>query len=192
MSESKEIDFVSALLAGDESAFKELVLQYQDDIYSLCLNYLKNEQEAEDIAQDVFIEVFHSIHSFNQQASISTWIYRIAVNKSLERLRYNKRLKRFAWITSLFGNEERFEGQIRDWVQPNVEDENKERAKVLYGAIDNLPEKQRTAFILHKLEGKSYKEIMDILSVSLASVESLMHRAKKNLQKDLKTYYQNL
>ncbi|MEM8907338.1 MAG: sigma-70 family RNA polymerase sigma factor, partial [Bacteroidota bacterium] len=102
-----------------------------------------------------------------------------------------KRKKRLAFFQSLIGlneQEDRIAGGADQ--HPGVQLEDKERAKVLFAAIDRLPEKQRVAFTLHKLEGLSYKEITEIMEVSLASVESLLFRAKQNLKKRLRTYYE--
>ena len=183
-------EFLSRLIAGDQEAFKDLVLSYQNKVFNVCIGFLKNAEDAEDMAQEVFIEVLHSISKFKEQANLSTWIYRIAVNKSLEKLRYSKRQKRFAWITSLFGKEERIGESHGDFCHPGVQLENIERSKILFLAIDKLPDNQKTAYLMNKVEGLSYSEICDIMNLSLSSIESLLHRAKKNLQVSLKQYYE--
>ncbi len=182
---------IDQLKAGDESVFKDLVLKFQNKVFNICIGMVKNEEEAEDLAQEVFVEIFRNISQFNADAKLSTWIYRIAMNKSLEHIRYNKRQKRFAWLTSLFGADEDLAHNYSDFYHPGVALENKERSKELYNAIDKLAENQRTAFIMHKLEGLSYQEIADIMQLSLSSVESLMHRAKKRLQDLLYDFYKN-
>lgn len=184
-----DIILIQNLKAGDSSAFKFMVNQHEEKVFSLCLSYIKNEEEAEDLAQEVFIEVYQSIESFKMESSISSWVYRIAVNKSLERIRYYKRSKRFGWLTSLFGKEEIYSAYSNDWVHPGVKLENKERSKILYYAIDKLPEKQHAAFIMHKVEGLAYKEIAEIMQLSLSAVESLIHRATTNLRTQLGIYY---
>jgi RNA polymerase sigma factor (sigma-70 family) len=183
-------DFIRQLKAGDESAFKDLVLNYQNKVFNVCLGLLKNEEEAEDISQEVFIEVYQKISQFNAESKLSTWIYRIAINKSLEQIRFHKRQKRFAWLTSLFGMEDKFAERQSEFYHPGVALENKERSRVLFKAIDQLVENQRTAFIMHKLEGLSYAEIAEIMQLSIPSVESLLHRAKKKLQQLLHNFYQ--
>jgi RNA polymerase sigma factor (sigma-70 family) len=183
-------EFVARLIAGDQEAFKDLVLSYQNKVFNVCIGFLKNAEDAEDMAQEVFIEVFYSISKFKEQANLGTWIYRIAVNKSLEKLRHSKRQKRFAWITSLFGNEERIGESHGNFCHPGVQLENAERSKILFLAIDKLPDNQKTAFLMNKVEGLSYSEICDIMNLSLSAIESLLHRAKKNLQGSLKQYYE--
>ncbi|MEQ8924792.1 MAG: RNA polymerase sigma factor [Fulvivirga sp.] len=188
-SKQDKIELIELLKAGNMPAFKHLVEENQKKVFRLCLGYVKNEEEAEDLAQEVFIEVHESISSFHGQSSLGTWIYRIAVNKSLERIRYYKRSKRFAWLTSLFGAEEKYSSYAYDWVHPGVKLENAERSKILYKAIDSLPDKQHATFILHKVEGMSYKQIAEVLELSLSAVESLIFRANSNLRNELEQYY---
>ncbi|MEQ8244523.1 RNA polymerase sigma factor [Fulvivirga sp.] len=182
---------INQLKAGDEATFKDLVLKFQNKVFNVCVGMLKNSEEAEDLAQEVFVEVFRNIDQFNADAKLSTWIYRIAVNKSLEHIRYNKRQKRFAWLTSLFGADEDLACNYSDFYHPGVALENKETAKILHDAVDKLAENQRAAFVMHKMEGLSYQEVADIMQLSLSSVESLMHRAKKRLRELLHDFYKN-
>ncbi|WP_255763399.1 RNA polymerase sigma factor [Fulvivirga maritima] len=96
------------------------------------------------------------------------------------------------WLTSIFGNEEQIGSKHADFVHPGVALENKERSQILMAHIDNLSENQKVAFNLHKLEGLSYQEISQVMQLSVSSVESLLFRAKKNLQKSLGNYYKNI
>jgi RNA polymerase sigma-70 factor (ECF subfamily) len=176
----------------DEAAFKELVNAHKNQVYNTCLGFLRNPQDAEDVAQEVFIQVFDSIVDFREESSLSTWIYRIAVTKSLELIRYKKRQKRsgfFQALSSVFSDpDEHTHGS--DYMHPGVQLENKERAAVLFGEIEKLTEKQRVAFTLQKVEGLSYQEVADVMEMSLPAVESLIYRAKESLKKQLYSYYQ--
>jgi RNA polymerase sigma-70 factor (ECF subfamily) len=186
----EETLLVSNLVSKNEDAFKELVEEFQDRVYNTVLGFLKNSEDAEDISQEVFIEVFNSIDNFQGKSGLSTWIYRIAVNKSLELIRKRKRKKRFAFLKSLFLTDENYV-EIPDWVHPGVQLERKEQASVLFKQLDKLPENQKVAFTLHKIEGLSYREIEEVMSLSRPAVESLMFRARKNLTKLLHDYYKN-
>ncbi len=180
---------VEELKKGDEGAFRQLVDDYQDKVFNTCISFVKNVDDADDLTQEVFIEVFNSIHKFRADSKLSTWIYRITVNKSLEHLRKMKRKKRsgiFYWI-SHEDRESKFE--VPDFDHPGVLAENREKARILFEAIEKLPEKQRIAFTLHKVEDLSYEQIADVMQKSLSSIESLMHRAKNNLKKELYDYY---
>lgn len=184
-----EASLIQNLKAGGEQAFRIFVETYQGRVYNTCLGFLRNEEDAEDIAQEVFMEVFNSISKFQENASLATWLYRIATNKCLELIRSRKRKKRFAFLEVLTGGHEAVTASPKD--HPGVQLENRERAMILFGAIDKLPDNQRIAFTLHKVEGLSYAEISKVMEVSLSSVESLIFRARKKLRKELFNYYQN-
>lgn len=186
--EKSDEAFIEELKQGKQAAFKALVENYQQQIYNTCLGFVKNPEEADDLTQEVYIEIFRSILKFRMDAKLSTWIYRIAVTKSLECLRAKKRKKRFAMLRSLLYQDDSAL-EIPDFEHPGVIAENKERSKIIFQAMDMLPENQRTAYTLHKVEGLSYEEISNIMKKSVSSVESIMHRAKNNLQKYLYDYY---
>lgn len=186
-----ESEIILKLQEGSETAFKELVGKYQKMVVNTCFGILHNLHDAEDVAQDVFIEVFRSVQNFRSDAKISTWLYRIAVNRSLNFIRDNKKRK---WFQSFEDAVKTKNAQPENFISGKNEDadfnlENNQRANMLYSAIDALPENQRVAFTLNKYEDLSYKEISDVMDLSVSSVESLIHRAKKNLQKKLYACY---
>ncbi len=187
----KELELITELKAGNQIAFKVLIKEQQGRVYNTALGILQNQQDAEDISQEVFLSVFQNINRFKGASKLSTWIYSITVAKSLEFIRSKKRKKRFALIQNLFGadNLEPIK-DIPNFYHPGIQLENKERAAILFAAIDKLPENQKTAFILHKTEDLSYAEIAVVMDVTISSVESLMFRAKQNLQKLLEDYYE--
>jgi len=186
----EESRLIEKIIAGEKPAFSELVNAYKNKVYNTALGYLQNPEDAEDIAQEVFIEIFRSIETFKGESSLSTWIYRISVTKSLELIRKRKRKKRFAIVKDIFsGSNENFEPV--DFIHPGIIMENKERSALLFKKINRLPDKQKTAFILNKVEGLSYKEISKIMNLSQSAVESIIFRAKENLKKYLKLYYIN-
>ena len=175
----------------EEDAFRYLVDQYQDKVYNTCISFVKNPDDADDLSQEVFIEVYNSIHKFKEESKLSTWIYRISVNKSLQYLRKMKRKKRFGFLIGI-GDEGKLNDPAKlDFNHPGIMAENKEKAAILFQAIEKLPENQRIAFTLHKLEDLSYDQISEIMQKSLSSIESLMHRAKVNLKKELYHYYKS-
>jgi RNA polymerase sigma factor (sigma-70 family) len=184
-----EKDLLEELKAGKESAFKELVELYKDRVFNTVMSITQNQAEAEDLSQEVFIEVYQSVHKFRGDSKVSTWIYRIATNKSLEFIRQSKALKRFAYVKSLYGQNDELIHQPSDFEHPGVVLENKERAKKLFEAIGKLPDNQRVAYSLHNLEGLSYQQICEVMDLSKSSVESLLFRAKQNLKKYLEKFY---
>jgi len=184
-----ENDLITLLKDGSESAFRDLVDQNQDRVYNTCLGFVRNEDEADDIAQEVFIEIYRSIRTFRGESKLSTWIYRIAVTKSLEHIRAKKRKKRYAVFRSLVYSDDDTVMDIPDHIHPGILAENRERAKILFQAIEQLPENQKVAFTLNKIEGMSYEEIAGVMKKTVSSVESLLHRARLKLQENLYMYY---
>lgn len=182
-------EFIERLRNGDEQAFRKLVEHYQEKVFNTVVSFVLSTEDAEDVSQEVFVEVYHSIWKFRGEASLGTWIYRIAVTKSLEHLRWKKRQKRNAFIRSFIQGPDQQPLEIPDEMHPGIQLEDRERAKVLFQAIELLPEKQRIAYTMHKMEDLSYQQIAEVMKTSLSSVESLMHRAKMNLQKRLYSYY---
>ena len=186
-----EAYIIARLKNGDEAAFKELVNSFKDHVFNAALGILQQQTDAEDVAQEVFIQAYQSIGGFKGNARLSTWLYKITVNKSLELLRNRKRKKRFAFIQSLFDNTgAEVNTKHPSFDHPGVQLENKERAAILFSAIDKLPDKQKVAFLLNKTEQLSYEEISAVMGLSVSAVESLLFRAKQNLQKLLADYYE--
>jgi RNA polymerase sigma-70 factor (ECF subfamily) len=185
-----ELELIQQLRAGDELAFKSLVENYQDLVYNTALGVVQNSEDAEDVAQEVFIQVFRSIDQFKGDARLSTWIYRITTTKALDHIRSRKRKKRFAFITSLFGPNDELIHEPVDFHHPGVTLDRKEQAALLFRMIDQLPDNQKLAFTLHKTEELSYQEIADVMELSVSAVESLLFRARQNLRKLLEKYYQ--
>ena len=180
-----EVELIQGLRNGDEAAFNFLVKNYQDRVYNTAIGIVQNAEDAEDVAQEVFIQVYRSIHNFKGESKLSTWLYRIATTRSLDLLRSRKSKKRFGFIQRLFGEGNEPLHEIPDFNHPGIAMDRKENAAKLFKAIAQLPENQKTAFTLYKLEDLSYQEVSDVMQTSVAAVESLMHRAKQNLKKML-------
>jgi RNA polymerase sigma-70 factor (ECF subfamily) len=184
---------IENLKRGDPKALESLFSIYKDKVFNTALSYLQNTQDAEELTQDVFIEVFNSAGKFKGDSAISTWIYRITVNKSLDKIKYQKRRKRFAVITSIFSPDSaELAIDTPDFIHPGIEIELKERSQLLFKALNDLPENQKTAFILSKIELLSQKEISEIMKTTVSSVESLIFRAKQNLKNILDKKYDEL
>ncbi|MFN7118159.1 MAG: RNA polymerase sigma factor [Saprospiraceae bacterium] len=188
-----EKQFIQALQQGSQQAFSRLVEQFQQQVLNTCLGFVPRLQDAEDLTQEVFLEVFRSIGNFRAEAKLSTWIYRVTVRKCLEYIRYQNRQKRWAFMKNLVGLDTPEAQSLASGMDhPGIALENQERSAILFLKMEELVDNQRTAFVLHKVEGLSHQEISEILQVSIASVESLIFRAKQQLQKKLERYYQDL
>ncbi|MFN5148899.1 MAG: RNA polymerase sigma factor [Flavobacteriia bacterium] len=186
-----EIPEIKNLVKGDERAFRQLIDLFSDKVFNLSLGILQDQQDAQDVTQEIFTTIFLSIGQFKGDSKLSTWIYRIAVNKCREHIRKRSRKKRFGFQTTLENTEIGSAVSLKaNFFHPGIELEEKERAAILFAAIDKLPENQKVAFSMHKLEGIPYEEIASIMEVSLSSVESLIFRARQNLRKLLEDYYE--
>ena len=186
-----EENLVNNIKNKDLNSFKVLVDEYQKKVLNTCNRFVNNREDAEDLTQEVFIEVYRSISGFRGDSKLSTWIYRIAVTKSLDFLRKRKRKKRFGIMKSI-SSEERLREELKatDISNPGTQAENQDRIKILNEALEKLPENQRVAFTLSKYDELSYQEIAEILETTISAVESLIHRAKNNLKKRLHNYYE--
>ena len=174
---------IAAILKGDQKAFKLLVDTYQLMVVNTCYAFVHDRDEAEDIAQDVFVQVFESLGRFRFESKLSTWLYRIAVNRSIN---HCKSPRGRAIKIDIDSWKQQEVAQSVEMPQQQILEEQ-EQIELLHKAIDKLPENQRTALILNKYEELSYKEIADVMGVSLSSVESLIFRAKNNLEKIFNT-----
>ena len=184
-----DIELIKCVKQGDREAFKALVDIYKDMVYKICYGFVKNKEDTEDITQDVFFTIFKNIKNFKYESKISTWIYRIAVNRSLNHLRKRK-------LSGMFTKSDFI--QVDSDVPAEIsapEDSSAEHAavtrekkRIVFRALNGLPSNQRVAFTLCNVEGFTYKEIADIMGCSVSAVESRIHRAKINLQKKLVAY----
>lgn len=181
---------IEQLRQRQESAFRWLVEEYRDRVFYSSFNILQNTADAEDAAQETFIQVFDSINSFREEASLSTWIYKIAIRKALEKRRKIKNRERLhQWMPWWMPDEKKSKEAME--LNPGISAENKEKATALFQAINSLPENQRVAFTLIRVQGMKYEEVCEIMEMKLKAVESLVSRAKENLKKKLDSYYEN-
>jgi RNA polymerase sigma-70 factor (ECF subfamily) len=186
-----EKELIQRIQSGDEEAFKWLVDSYQLMVRNTCYGVVQDFEEAEDVAQQVFIKVYESIDKFRGDAKLSTWLYRIALNKSLNRKKQN----RFRGLLSKLSDS--FDGGSPDnqarscslSEHPDKQMESNESMTQIQEAINQLPGKQKQAFVLHKYEELSHKEIAEIMKTSVSSVESLIFRARKQLRTALLSLY---
>jgi RNA polymerase sigma-70 factor, ECF subfamily len=171
----------------NEQQFQSLYNQYKNLVYNLCLHYVLNAEDAQDITQEVFVKVYQRYHQYNiETASLKTWICRIAINHCLDFLKAKKARKRFGFIASLFYKDtnEPIDDAI-DVNHPGIESEDKEAMQKLLQIIYTLPANQKTAIILSKIEDRGQKEVAEIMNTSIKAVESLLQRAKQTIHKKL-------
>jgi RNA polymerase sigma factor (sigma-70 family) len=179
-----EQELIIQLRLKNEDAFRWLVDSYKVPVYNTILNLLQDTADAEDAAQEVFIKIYEAIGTFRQDAKLSTWMHRIAVTTALDKLRRKKTRQSLHKLMPWWMPAEKKSVEAV-FNHPGVLLDNKEKAAMLFKAIENLPEKQKLAFTLIKIQGISYDEAAAIMQQSIKAIESLVSRAKQGLQQKL-------
>jgi len=182
-----EQELVRRAASGDRSAFKAIVDLHGTRIINLAYRITGNRMDAEDVAQEVLVEVYKNLRNFRGDSSLATWIMRIAHNRSLNYLR-DKRPSKTVSIDYAKGEDDRPLIELLPGKSSDVPDralEIERNRAVLYDAIAELPEKMAKPFALHKLDGMPYDEVAKALGISVSAVESRIHRAKLRLQKEI-------
>ena len=185
MYETDDLVIINRFKGGDTSAFEEIVLKHQDKIYNLCRHMLGNAHDAEDAAQEVFLKAYQNLNKFKPDASLHTWLYRIAVNTCID---YRRR----PFLDSLFKTSK--EGDVFIIDQPSESPspeklyESKEISNAIQLALGRLSKKLRTVIVLKEVEGLSYEEITEVLDVSIGTVKSRISRAREELKELLMNF----
>jgi RNA polymerase sigma-70 factor (ECF subfamily) len=177
-------EIIRLILQGDRDKFRVLVDRYQTMVFHTCLGYLHNKDDADDLTQEVFIQVFQSLKGFKGDAAFSTWIYRITINASLNKVRKSTRNPVLHRLDALFGTvkEKEFSFPISHSENPESILIRQEHSEWLQKALDKLPDNQKTAIVLSKYDNLSQKEIAEIMNTTEGAVEALIQRAKMNLR----------
>lgn len=185
-----ETEFLDCAKRDKDKAFSYLTTTYAQKVYGSCIQLVRHTEDAEDLVQEVFVAIYLSLDSFGGNSKLSTWIYAITQNKAKEFLRNKTRLKRKGTLTILDDHSDGINSHTINFNHPGVQLEDQEKAAILFGAIDSLPENQCKAYRLAKIEGYSYTEIAEIMELSVSSIESLLFRAIKRLRELLADFYQ--
>ncbi|GLI35134.1 RNA polymerase sigma factor [Desulforhabdus amnigena] len=175
--EDPEFDLIRAIADGDETAFEKLVRRYQNPVITFIYRYVGDFYSAQDLTQEVFLRVFQAAPRFKPKAKVSNWVFRIAYNLAANELKHRKRMDGFHARIST--EDPDFRGSPP---ASRTGARSRELEECLMAAMGRLPENQRAALLLRVDEGLSYLEISTILNVSVASVESLIFRARRRLK----------
>ena len=191
MTERSDVELMLAIQAGDEGAFSVLVDRHRSAIVNLTYRYLKNRADAEDVAQEVFLRVYRARKRYQPKAKFTTWLYRVAVNASLNEVRSRKNRAVFGAATLGSGDGDSLVGPVvADGAAPAppVEAERSELKAMVHRAMDGLPDRQRMALILNKFHGLSYEELAATLEMTVPAIKSLLVRARENVRKSIEPY----
>ncbi len=173
-----DVELARAAAAGDSAAFEKLYEQHRRRVYSLCLRMLGNVSQAEDLTQEVFLQVFKKIGSFRGDSAFTTWLHRLTVNQVLMHLR--RRGVKLEHTSE--------EGDFTDVVETSLQSTRRismvDRI-ALEKAISELPPGYRTVFVLHDVEGYEHGEISDLLGVTVGTSKSQLHKARMRLREFL-------
>jgi RNA polymerase sigma-70 factor (ECF subfamily) len=174
-----ETELILKFKQGDKFAFRQLVEKYQDSVINTGYRFLRNKEEAEEVAQEVFLKVYLSANTYQPKTKFSTWLFKIVVNSCLNKLRDKKKFSLSQLDEDLHASSEN---------QPDKSLEQEELRMLVRNAVDSLPENQRTVILLNQYENFSYQDMARILDCSVSAIESRLFRAKESLRTKLSQY----
>jgi len=181
-----EAETIEAILAGDAQLFHELIRPYERSVYVMALSYMKNEADAEDVAQEAFVRAFRNLSSFRAESRFSTWLISITLNEARSRLRRQGTVRMESLDAPQGEDSHVSPALLRDWREiPSDTVERSEVRLLLQNAIQNLPEIYREVFQLRDIEELNINETAEVLKLSTAVVKVRLHRARIMLQKQL-------
>lgn len=180
--DESELRLIDRIRGGDERAFALLVRSYQDRVFSLSVRMLGNREEAEDLAQEIFVAIYKHIGDFRAEAQLSTWIYRVTRNRCLNRLKYLSRRKQASTDTLDSVPDRRLNDLSgRAPLRPDHHLEGRQLQSVLEDCLTRIPEGQRMLLLLRDVDDLSYNEIAEIHELPVGTVKSRLHRARTAL-----------
>jgi RNA polymerase sigma-70 factor, ECF subfamily len=193
MSEDFDRVLVERIQSGDRAACAECIERHSPGVYRVALRLTGNEAEAEDVVQETFLSAFKAIDKFENRSSLATWLYRIAHNAALMKLRRVRPDQLSVDDEDLFGEGLTVPTQMHDWCcLPERDFESSETRAELERAIQDLPEKLRVVFVMRELEGLSTEETAQALDISIDAAKVRLHRARLQLRERLSTYFADL
>ncbi len=182
---TEDIDLVRATLAGDQNAFQLLVERYQDRLFALVRGYTRSAVEIEDVVQDAFLKAFRRLDTFNHESSFYTWLYRIALNTTLDNLKRRGRSP----VKAVEDPELHAPAAAHEGFAPDARLETEEVAEITRKVLEELPEIFRTALVMREFEGLAYQQIADVLGISIGTVESRLFRARARFKERILARY---
>ena len=189
MNHAEELKLVEACLRGDYDCFEKLVGEHEKKVYNLALRMLGSPDDARDILQDTFLKVYDHLDKFRGDSRLSTWIYRIAMNEALMKIRREK--GRMVSLDTFKVSEGEVRSlEIEDWAQKPLDKLlTRELGDKMDRAVSGLPEDYRAVFLLRDVEGLSNADIAKVLDISVPAVKSRLHRARLFLRGELSKYF---
>jgi RNA polymerase sigma-70 factor, ECF subfamily len=193
--QDKEYDLglVARAQKGDYAAFEELVMRHSEKTYALALGMLRNAQEAEDVVQDTFLNVFQRLNTFRGESAFTSWLYRIAANNALMKIRKKKRepIESIDNLLPTFKEDGAHVAMPGVWAGRSADKliDDKKLAKALEDALARLPPQYRVVLLMRDVDGLSNEEISDVMGLSIPAVKSRLHRARLAVREELDRTY---
>jgi RNA polymerase sigma-70 factor, ECF subfamily len=183
-------DLEKVLLArkGDKPAFEALFVKYRERIFHVSFKYVRNEEDAVEITQDVFVKAYLALDTFKTDANFYTWLCRIAINKSIDHLRMRRGRKEVSYDALETADGSPAEPSVSREPAPEENARAKELEKALVGAVDSLEDYHKEVIILNSTGDLSYKEMAETLGISVGTVMSRLHYARKQLREKLRGF----
>lgn len=184
LSREEDAAMVKAVLGGDSTAYRGLVEKYQSRVYSMVYGMIRNREDARDLTQEAFVKAFNNLKSFRLEASFYTWLYRIAMNVTIDHTRKRKR-REVAGFEEDIANRDADGGidEIHHQDSPSKALERKQLYKKIMDCLEKLPADQKQVILLRELEGLSYREISEVMGIPEGTVMSRLFYARKKMQK---------
>ena len=185
MTEVDDVTLVRQAKAGDEAAFNELITRHQGRVYNHALRLMGSTQDAEEVLQDTFLKVYRNLDRFEERSRFSTWVYRIATNEALMRLRKASR-KREIFLEDAKASDDVRGEEVRDFARSPLDDVmDQEISECLHEVLAELPEEYRVVFTMRDIDGLSNAEVAEVLEISVPAVKSRLHRSRLHLRNRL-------
>ncbi len=190
MSEGKtDLELIEEFKGGNQAAYEELIERYSEKAYHLASRMCRNQEDAEEVLQDVFVTVFRKIAGFEGKSSFSSWLYRVTVNSSLMKLRKRKQNRCVLMEDTLSSEDHSMLLRTKEEHDTDKIALRKEVSEVLQQAISKLPDDYRPVFILRDIDGLTSREVGKILGLSVPAVKSRLHRSRLMLRRKLSAFY---
>ena len=186
MTDLNEKDLIRKAKQGDMLAFEELILKHEKIVYNLALRMMNHSEDAQDIAQEVFLKAYRSLANFDERSAFSTWLYRITHNTCIDEMRKRKGKQTYSLEEELENEDGSMQRQVADaGATPEESLLRAEQKSEILQALDTLSEEHKAAVVLRDVKGLSYEEIAEILELSLGTVKSRINRARNQLKSEI-------
>lgn len=184
-------DIIERVLKGEKNAYEFLMRKYNQRLFRITRSYLRDDDEVEDVIQETYVKAYEQLARFEGRAQFSTWLTRIAINEALARLNRKRRTTSAASMTKEGGEQSEIELQVSTNENPADQLMNTELRSILENAVDGLPAKYRSVYMMREIEGLSIAETSECLEISPVNVKVRLNRAKEMLRERISTVYQD-